>query len=339
MTAPRPSGFARPSRARGVASLVAVAIALAAPFAAAQAAPKKPKKGTKPAVVEAPAPTPVPEPPPPPPEPTPEPAPAATEPAPTTDAAVDTTTSTDEKITDVYEKPGTKYYFVGLRYRGTIIPKAILNLFVNEGASVYSSSIGVEFDLRKDGFSLIPAVSYTEYGTGDVLFQEKNKSNDAFNYSVVNSSLKALYFTADLLWSVNISKVLDFEYGAGFGLGVIFGDLSNNWVHEDPNGPLTSSASPPKHYSPCQTINDGFGCSPSNHTNPDPAKVGGYTESSWVNGGSKPNVFPHLALPELGVRIKPIKQLETRVMVGFSLTGFFFGINGAYGLEKTAEKK
>ena len=49
---------------------------------------------------------------------------------------------------------------------------------------------------------------------------------------------------------------------------------------------------------------------------------------------SKPNIFPHIAIPEIGFRWKPIKELETRVMLGFSITGFFFGINGAYGLEK-----
>ena len=41
-----------------------------------------------------------------------------------------------------------------------------------------------------------------------------------------------------------------------------------------------------------------------------------------------------MGIPELGVRYKPIKQLEVRAQVGFSLTGFFFGISGDYGLEK-----
>src|SRR4051812_34152257 len=63
-------------------------------------------------------------------------------------------------VKDVEELPGKTYVFIGLRYRGTIIPKFMLNLFVDEGATIYSNSIGVEMDLRKDGFSLIPALSY-----------------------------------------------------------------------------------------------------------------------------------------------------------------------------------
>ena len=38
-----------------------------------------------------------------------------------------------------------------------------------------------------------------------------------------------------------------------------------------------------------------------------------------------------------GIRWKPVKQLEMRLSTGFSLTGFFFGISGDYGLEKPAE--
>ena len=65
-------------------------------------------------------------------------------------------------------------------------------------------------------------------------------------------------------------------------------------------------------------------------------KIGGYVEKNWFGGGSVPVFFPHISLPELGLRYKPIKQLETRLSVGFSLTGFFFGLSGSYGLEKTA---
>src|SRR5579875_1249257 len=57
--------------------------------------------------------------------------------------------------TDVYEDPNQKYYFVGLRYRGTVIPQFLVNLFVNEGGTFYSNTAGIEFDMRKDGHSTI----------------------------------------------------------------------------------------------------------------------------------------------------------------------------------------
>ena len=43
-------------------------------------------------------------------------------------------------IKDVTEIPGKKYFFVGARYRGNIIPQFMLNLFVDEGATIYSNN-------------------------------------------------------------------------------------------------------------------------------------------------------------------------------------------------------
>ena len=238
-------------------------------------------------------------------------------------------------IKDVEEIPIKKYLFIGARYRGNIIPAFMLKLFVDEGATVYSNTIAIELDMRKDGFSLIPAIGFTEYGTSDILFKEKGSKDIAQNYSFVNSGLKALYVTADLLWSTKINKNFEFEYGAGFGFGVIFGDLSNNWVFEDPNGQFTSSTG--KHLAKCDTEGQGgkgSGCNKADHQNADVAKVGGYTEPSWANGGSKPNLFPWISLPQLGLRYKPVKNFVARLGVGFALTGFWFGLNGEYGLEQ-----
>jgi hypothetical protein len=240
---------------------------------------------------------------------------------------------TDWDITDVEEAPGKTYMFVGLRYRGNIVPKFMLNMFVDEGKTIYSNSIGVELDLRKDGFSLIPALQYTEYGTGDILFKQKGTKDIPGNYSLVNSSMKAVYATADLLWSTKISKNFDFEYGAGFGIGVVFGDLVNNWVQEQANGPLGGDNG--KRYAPCATVgNPGTGCNKADHQNSDVDKVGNYVEKSWFDGGSKPVIFPWIGFPQIGLRYKPIKQLVMRLHTGFSLTGFWFGINGEYGLER-----
>lgn len=236
-------------------------------------------------------------------------------------------------IKNVEELPGKTYMFVGLRYRGNIVPKFMLNMFVDEGKTIYSNSIGVELDLRKDGFSLIPALQYTEYGTGDILFKQKNTKEIAGNYSLVNSSMSAVYATADLLWSTKISKNFAFEYGAGFGLGVVFGDLMNNWVFVDPNGSLGSDTG--KRFSPCQSVQPaGTGCNKADHQNSDVDKVNKYAEPSWFSGGSKPVIFPWIGFPQLGLRYKPIKQLVMRLHTGFSLTGFWFGINGEYGLER-----
>jgi hypothetical protein len=236
-------------------------------------------------------------------------------------------------VKDVAEIDGKRYLFVGARYRGNIIPKFMLNLFVDEGATIYSNTIAVELDMRKDGFSLIPALGFTEYGTSDILFKQKGEKDIPGNYSFVNSSMKAIYATVDLLWSAKISKNFDFEYGAGFGLGAIFGDLANNWVYQDDvNGSL--GASNGHKYSKCQTGGVQVGCNAVEHKNTDTLKVGNYTEPSWFSGGSKPVVFPWISIPQLGLRYKPVKNFVARLGMGFALTGFWFGLNGEYGLEQ-----
>jgi hypothetical protein len=58
----------------------------------------------------------------------------------------------------------------------------------------------------------------------------------------------------------------------------------------------------------------------------------GYSEASWANGGSKPLIFPWIALPQFAFRYKPIKQFQTKFDFGFSTSGFFFGISGSYGI-------
>ena len=320
------------NNARYFALGCAFSVVACAPSALAQKGPSAPKP--KPPAAAAPAP-----------EPAPPPA-AAWEPASTASAQpapppVEPPKAAEEKKDDhdPTEDPTKRYYAVGLRYRATIIPKAMINLFVKEGATVVSHSIGAEIDIRKDGFSIIPALSYTEYGTGDILFQSAAAgTNEKFvgNYSVINSSMKAIYATADLLWSARIAKGIDFEYGAGFGVGFIFGDLVTNWVYEDPSGSIAASTG--THYTRCQTTGRQ-GCNTVDHQNSAVAKVGGYTEPSWLNGGSKPAIFPHISIPQIGLRVKPVKEFEGRFGLGFSLTGFWFGFSGNYGLPSSDKDK
>jgi hypothetical protein len=244
-----------------------------------------------------------------------------------------------DAITDTTEYPNKRYLFTGVRYRGTIIPKFIENIFVNDGETIYSNTIGAEFDIRSAGQSMIPWIQYADYNTGNILFFQKGSADVANNYSVVNSSLKAIYLGIDELWSTPIARHFDFEYGFGVGIGFVFGSLGNNWVSQTSNGPLVGSNG--NHYTECQTtaapadaVGLTNGCDPSQHTDPNPHKVGGYNEANWLNGGPVPVIFPHIAIPQLSLRYKPIKQLETRLSVGFSLTGFWFGLSADYGLER-----
>jgi hypothetical protein len=155
------------------------------------------------------------------------------------------------------------------------------------------------------------------------------------NYSYVNSSLKAIYASVDLLWSVPINKNLEFEYGFGAGIGVIFGNLVDNWVTTAAQGGRAADFTTSTGVGLWKCAATGpAGCNAADHQNASVNKVGGYVEPSWAGGGSVPNIFPSLTFPELGLRFKPIPQMEARFGLGFSLTGFWFGLSGDYHIEK-----
>jgi hypothetical protein len=258
-----------------------------------------------------------------------------------------------ESITDVLENKGQSYYFLGVNYRLNIVPQFIVGLFVDEGQSTFvTSTVGISLDVRKDHFSIVPGLNFSEYGFDPVLFLQKNKDpSDPGNWGLVHSTLKAIYLTVDLLWSVPIAKKgqVDFEFGFSAGLGGVFGDLYNTWVSHDAGagGPQYQSKASGTFYE-CSAITDAQsfsgtapqGCNTSNHQNATIAKVGngnklGYREPNWFdnNGGSVPTVFPWLSLPILGFRFKPIKELEMRLNGGFSITGFFVNFAAYYGFE------
>lgn len=330
---------------RSLASLVALSLLAFAPVAFAQTTPakhkkKKPTTNAAPAASSsAPAETDAASEPPPaaaaetPPAPAEEPAPKK----PAADVPNNPPEVSAWDIGDTREEPGKSYLFLGLRYRGTVIPQFLENIFVNDGATIYSNSFGIEFDLRKNGASTIPWIQYADYDTGDILFFQKGQPNSDSFHSVVNSSLKAIYIGVDQLWSTNlVPNKLDFEYGFGVGIGFVFGNLVNDWVFDSGStGPLVGDG---HHYTPCATTTDGNGCNPANHTDPNPPHVGGHVEPNWLGGGSVPVIFPHIAVPQLSLRYKPIKQLETRLSLGFSLTGFWFGLSADYGFEHRPEE-
>jgi len=258
----------------------------------------------------------------------------------------------EEKITDVLEQKGQGYYFLGLNYRGTIVPKFMVNLFVDEGATFFSNTGGISFDYRKDHFSIVTGLNFTDYSFDPVLFLQKGKNaGDPGNWGAVNSSLHAVYLTVDLLWSVPIAKQgqVDFEFGFSAGLGGVFGDLYNTWVTDQtqPAGTPSFASSSGKLYYQCTQTpgangiapGDGTlpaGCNTSNHQNATLSKTGpgrGYREPNWFGGGSVPTVFPWVSLPILGFRFKPIKEMEARINGGFSVTGFFFNLALYYGFE------
>ena len=218
------------------------------------------------------------------------------------------------------EEPGVTYRFVGARYRGIILPKFMLNLFGDGGRTVYIHSFGPEFAIRKDGFEYNIGMWLGLYNMDDTAF--KGSSDPDRAWEIINAKMQVLFLSSDFLWSHPFNPQLSLLYGAGAGFGIVFGDLHRNQAY-----PLTGAPGDPNSYKKCASL--GF---------PNPAycdnenkHYGNYLEPSWANGGSKPLLFPWLAV-QTGIRYKVSRQFVGRFELGFGTSGFFFGLGADYGL-------
>ena len=220
------------------------------------------------------------------------------------------------------EQPGKTYYGVGLRYRGIIVPKFMMNIFGQGGTTILANGVGPEFIIRKDNFEYEFSAMYAGYGMDPTPFKAKSDPPEA--WEIVESKLKILYLTADFNWTHNFKPEFGVNYGFGAGVGFVFGDLYRTQAY--PNGP---GANP--------DTGEGFAkCTAPGNPNAvycgnDNGHYSGYTEPNWANGGSKPIIFPWLAV-QTGLRYKPHRNFIARLDLGFSTSGPFFGLGADYGL-------
>lgn len=219
------------------------------------------------------------------------------------------------------ELPGQTYYAVGLRYRAVIVPKFMMNLFGDGGRTVLAHGIGPEFTIRKNAFEYNLSAWFASYAMDPTPF--KAKSDGAEAWEVVESKIKILYLTADFMWSQDLAPEFAFNYGVGAGFGLVWGDLKRTQAY--PGAGANNSTG--EGFLPCQAVNNPNG----NFCGNDNNHYNGYKEPSWANGGSKPVIFPWLAL-QTGLRYKPHRNFIARLDAGFGTSGFFVGLGADYGL-------
>ena len=222
------------------------------------------------------------------------------------------------------ELPNKTYLFVGARYRAIILPKFMMNLFGSGGKTLLVHGVGPEFSIRKNAFEYNLSIWYAGYGMDPTPFKAKDDGAQA--WELVESKLKSIFITADFLWSQDFSPEFALNYGMAGGFGIIFGDLYRTQAY-----PGRADADP--------NTGEGF-VKCAGPSNPDPTYCGpltdnnhynGYTEPSWSGGGSKPIIFPWLAL-QTGLRYKPHRNFAARFDAGFGTSGFFLGLGLDYGL-------
>lgn len=246
---------------------------------------------------------------------------------------------------DPKEDPGKAYRFIGMRFRNIIVPKFMINIFAEGGSTVNAFTFGPEFTTRKDNIEFNVALSYADYSMDAVMLRGNDDGEEAIEK--VSSTMKLLYLTLDILYEIPLDQKGRFALlvGGGVGLAPVFGNLYRNQAYprpgdsadpdspgnwEDCRGPGQASTLAGNGQPYCDDSNDHFVKPNAAHSDQNPDTQ--YDEPSWINGGSKPSIMPWISLPQVSFRYKPIKQMQTRLDLGFSITGFFFGMNAAYAL-------
>ncbi len=220
------------------------------------------------------------------------------------------------------ELPGKTYYFVGARYRAVIVPKFMQNLFADGGRTIVSHGVGPEFAIRKDGFEYNFSIWFADYSMQETPFKSSSDGEKA--WEIIESELKMIYLTTDFLWSQEFTPSLALNYGAGFGFGIVFGDLFRTQAIP----PGNREAGDPYTYQKCNAPGSPAG---GDYCDNDNEHYNGFVEPSWAGGGSVPVIFPWLAL-QAGLRFKPHKNFVARLDAGFGTSGFFAGLGLDYGL-------
>ncbi|MFT5357767.1 MAG: hypothetical protein ACI9KE_005004 [Polyangiales bacterium] len=225
--------------------------------------------------------------------------------------------------TDPFEDPSETYMFLGAFYRHTWTPGFMLNLFLDESTPTNNSSFGLSFTYRKDSFDLITSVYYQGYGVDGPFLGSGDADTET---EIINSDLFAVMLSVDMMWGTQFNDIIGIQYGLGIGVGALLGDLRRTEAYPDASvagsyGTCTGTGGPGEQARYCDDV-DGDG------------DLTGHTgiASKWFDGGSVPNIYFRFAVPNLAIRIKPIKQLLIRIDGGFDLfSGFFTGINANYG--------
>lgn len=216
----------------------------------------------------------------------------------------------------IWEDPKETYYFVGARYRMQVVPEFVQHWFAEGGETLIVHTPGVEFGIRQDGFEYNIFGMLGMYNMTNVPF--KGNTDVELAWETITTNYKVLFLGSDFMWSTpEIAQGLSVVYGAGIGLGLVFGDMQRTQAYPDASGnyvPCVGQFNPRIDY--CDNIN--------NHYN-------GYVEPSWADGGSSPIIFPWIA-GQVGLRYKVHKNFVARLEGGYAISSFFVGLGADYGL-------
>lgn len=130
-------------------------------------------------------------------------------------------------IPDELEETEKVRYGAGFRGHYLFFPKGGIELFVEEAAGGLSSTgFALDFVRRKGDFELVAGLGYASIRTEEGLFLEKGDEPPAESPDLVEYDGFG-WITAEVLfmWNAALHEMFSLRYGAGFGLGIMVGEV------------------------------------------------------------------------------------------------------------------
>ncbi len=185
---------------------------------------------------------------------------------------------------------------VGVRFRGNYLPAGAFELFVEEApGGLFQPGFSVDFVRRKRNFELVAGIGYDRIRTKDGFWLEKG-DEPPFNGTpdeIVFDGFGWISVEMMFIWHAVLHEKLFLRYGAGFGLGIMLGEVLQT------DSTCTSAAT-----SSCTPITSGAG------QIDDPA-----------------DVFPVYPIINLrtGLQYRPTDDVSINIDLGLRDTLFFGG--------------
>ena len=219
--------------------------------------------------------------------------------------------------------------WLGVRYRGVVIPKFVMSAFAEGGRSLAVPGGGITLTVPTASVDVIISLGYLSYRMANAPFKPKGTPDT--EWELISSDLQAITASVDLMWSIPLDarKAWTFRVGGGIGAGWTFlGDMTRTQAY-----PANGKAGDPYTYLPCKGPNNPKGtfryC---NTLDKDAARYPGYTEPNWFNNGIRPLIFPWLVLPEIGLTWKPTPRVAIDLETGISISGLLTSLGVRFAL-------